>query len=110
MATRGLLLCFDAFGTLFRVKQPIEKQYGDIARNQFGLSGFSDDQLLAAFRTAFKAESQAHPNYGRASNMGATTWWTNVRLLSLYPIVRAIDAVHIHFNVPRSSTRHSSRC
>lgn len=80
MAKRSLLLCFDAFGTLFRIKQPIERQYGDVARRQFGLvTDVPDSQLRTAFRAAFKAQSHAHPNYGRwTSGMGATAWWTQV--------------------------------
>ncbi len=74
-----MLLCFDAFGTLFSPKQPIVQQYGDVAR-QCGLGGFSDEQLQASFRAAFKSEAKAHPNYGKASGMGAVKWWTNVWL------------------------------
>ncbi|EPE06431.1 haloacid dehalogenase [Ophiostoma piceae UAMH 11346] len=77
---RNLVICFDAFGTLFKIKQPIEQQYGDIARRQFGLDdpGMTDDQLRASFRAAFKTASRQHPNYGHTSNMGATAWWTSV--------------------------------
>lgn len=80
MAKRNLLLCFDAFGTLFRIKQPIERQYGDVAREQFGLlQDVSNSKLKTAFRTAFKAQSRAHPNYGRwTTGMGAAKWWTEV--------------------------------
>ncbi|OAA67827.1 HAD-like domain protein [Niveomyces insectorum RCEF 264] len=77
MAKRNLLLCFDAFGTLFHIKRPIEQQYGAVAR-QYGLSGFSDDQLRDSFRLAFRAESKSHPNYGKQNGMGATRWWSNV--------------------------------
>ncbi len=80
MSRRNLLLCFDAFGTLFKPKRPIAQQYGEVAR-QCGLGGFSDEELQASFRATFKNETKTHPNYGRASGMGATTWWTNVRSL-----------------------------
>lgn len=46
---RNLLICFDAFGTLFTPKAPIEQQYGDVARG-LGLAGFSDGELKRAFR------------------------------------------------------------
>ncbi|KAK4239511.1 hypothetical protein C8A03DRAFT_32367 [Achaetomium macrosporum] len=77
MGRRNLLLCFDAFGTLFKPRQPIAEQYAAVAR-ECGLNGFTTEQLQAAFKTAFSGESKAHPNYGRATGMGAEKWWTNV--------------------------------
>jgi FMN phosphatase YigB (HAD superfamily) len=74
---RNLLLCFDAFGTLFKPTRPIPEQYLTVAR-QYGLDGFGLDQLEASFKAAFKGELLAHPNYGKASGMGAEKWWTNV--------------------------------
>lgn len=79
MGRRNLLLCFDAFGTLFKPKYPVPEQYAAVAR-QCGLDGFSVAQLEASFKAAFKGESQAHPNYGKASGMGAEKWWTNVSI------------------------------
>ncbi|CAK7214508.1 hypothetical protein SBRCBS47491_002166 [Sporothrix bragantina] len=93
MAKRNLLLGFDAFGTLFRIKQPIERQYGDVARHQFpGLlrADIGDTQLRASFRDAFKAQSRAHPNYGHKPNgegMGATVWWTQVIHKTFQPLL-----------------------
>ena len=49
MPPRNLLICFDAFGTLFKPRAPIEKQYGDVARS-LGVSGFTDDDLKATFK------------------------------------------------------------
>jgi hypothetical protein len=77
MARPNLLLCFDAFGTLFRPKRNVALQYADIAR-QCGLTNFTDDELRSSFATAFKREATANPNYGRATGLGATQWWTNV--------------------------------
>ncbi|KAJ4306052.1 hypothetical protein N0V88_000848 [Collariella sp. IMI 366227] len=77
MGRRNLLLCFDAFGTLFTPKQPIAEQYTLVAR-KCGLDGFSVDQVKSSFKTAFSKESKAHPNYGKASGMGAAMWWTHV--------------------------------
>lgn len=78
MTRPGLLLCFDAFGTLFRPKRSIAQQYGEVAR-QCGVAGFSDDELQSSLRAAIKDEGKQNPNYGRASGLGATRWWTNVR-------------------------------
>ncbi|KAL2019016.1 hypothetical protein VTK56DRAFT_10181 [Thermocarpiscus australiensis] len=77
MMKRNLLVCFDAFGTLIKARRPIPEQYAIVAR-QCGLNRFTIEQLEASFRAAFKGESREHPNYGRASGMGAEKWWTNV--------------------------------
>ncbi|KAF2761264.1 haloacid dehalogenase [Pseudovirgaria hyperparasitica] len=73
----NLFLAFDAFGTLFAPKEPIAKQYSDIARRH-GLSGFSDEEIKSSFHTAFRRESKLHPNYGRDSGLGAQAWWENI--------------------------------
>ncbi|KAH8898170.1 haloacid dehalogenase [Thozetella sp. PMI_491] len=88
MPKRNLLLCFDAFGTLFSPKLPIFQQYGDVAR-QCGLAGFTDDQLQSSFRAAFKSEAKLHPNYGKSSGLGAERWWTNVIGKTFQPLVGA---------------------
>lgn len=49
MSKRNLLICFDAFGTLFAPRRPIAQQYGDVAR-AYGLSGFSDEDVAASFK------------------------------------------------------------
>jgi len=49
MSKRNLLLCFDAFDTLFTPKRSIAQQYGEVARS-LGLGGFSDEQLQASFK------------------------------------------------------------
>ncbi|QIW95734.1 hypothetical protein AMS68_001252 [Peltaster fructicola] len=82
MPARNILVCFDAFGTLFNPKTPVVHQYGEVAR-ALGLRGFSDADLGAAFSAAFKNESKQNPNYGRATGLGAEKWWTNVTNQSL---------------------------
>lgn len=73
----NLLLCFDAFGTLFTPKRPIAQQYGEVARS-FGLGPFSDDQVAKSFKAAFKNEAKRNPNFGKDDGMNAEMWWTNV--------------------------------
>ena len=46
---RNLLLCFDAFGTLFRPHSPIFEQYGSVAR-RLGVK-VSDDEVAKSFKT-----------------------------------------------------------
>lgn len=83
MARRpNLLLCFDAFGTLFRPKYSVAKQYGDAARQCSGgggLGGVRDEDVKANLMAAMRAESKRNPNFGKATGLGATRWWTNVR-------------------------------
>ena len=45
----SLLLTLDAFGTLFIPREPIAKQYGDVARRH-GLTGFSNEEVSLSFR------------------------------------------------------------
>ena len=85
MARPNLLLCFDAFGTLFRPKAPVAKQYAEVAR-QCGLSGFSDDELQSSLRAAIKEQAKLNPNYGKATGLGATKWWINVGFLPSSPL------------------------
>lgn len=90
MSKRNLFLCFDAFGTLFKPAEPVAKQYADVAR-QFGLR-VNDAQVTASFREAFKREAKVHPNYGKATGMGAQTWWTNVcQMILPYRCDQAIE-------------------
>ena len=77
-ARERLILTFDAFGTLFKPREPIAKSYADTARS-CGLSGFTNDQIASSFRDAFKEESRRAPNYGKKIGMAAPQWWTNVR-------------------------------
>ncbi|CAD0085606.1 unnamed protein product [Aureobasidium vineae] len=73
---RNLLLCVDAFGTLFRPRSPIAEQYGSVARGM-GVK-ISDDEVAKSFKTAFKETSKVYPNYGKKTDMGARQWWTEV--------------------------------
>lgn len=82
----NLLLAFDAFGTLFAPRQPIVTQYGDVARRH-GLNGFTDDELHASFRRAFKEESLEHPNYGKNVGMTAPQWWSSIISRTFIPFL-----------------------
>jgi len=77
MSKKNLLICFDAFGTLFTPRKPVAQQYSEVARS-FGLGGFSDDDIAQSFKKAFKHESKTNPNYGKKTGMGAEKWWGNV--------------------------------
>ncbi|KAL8698769.1 MAG: hypothetical protein Q9224_001699 [Gallowayella concinna] len=74
---RPLVLTFDAFGTLFHPCKPIGQQYAETARKH-GLTGFTDQDLEASFRKAFKYARKEHSNYGKAVGLDANRWWANV--------------------------------
>jgi hypothetical protein len=76
-AKPNLLLCFDAFGTLFSPKGAVAQQYAEVAR-QCDITGFSDKELQFRLLAAIKDERKHNPNYGKATGLGATQWWTNV--------------------------------
>ncbi|KAF2464743.1 HAD-like protein [Lindgomyces ingoldianus] len=84
---RNLFLAFDAFGTLFTPKAPIEAQYGEIAKRH-GIDCPSEKLLKQSFKAAFKEESTKHPNYGKALDMGAETWWENVIKKTFLPFLK----------------------
>lgn len=84
-ATRPLLLTFDAFDTIFTPKEPIAKQYCDVAR-QFGLE-LDEGAVMSSFKKAFKAISSSHPNYGAASRMTPESWWTTLISNTLTPLL-----------------------
>ncbi|KAH8673405.1 haloacid dehalogenase-like hydrolase [Xylariales sp. PMI_506] len=92
MARPNLLLCFDAFGTLFRPKRPVTVQYAEVAR-QCGITGFNDTEIQSSFRAAMKDEAKLNPNYGKATGLGATLWWTNVINKTFTPLIRKDQAI-----------------
>lgn len=71
MAKPNLLLCFDAFGTLFRPKQTVWLQYKEVAQ-LCGITGFTDQELQLTLGKAIKDEAKRHPNYGKVTGLGAT--------------------------------------
>jgi FMN phosphatase YigB (HAD superfamily) len=83
---QNLLLCFDAFGTLFAPNTPIPTAYARAAaRHGIKVDGSADGSaaVAAQFKRAFREESARNPNYGKASGLGADKWWGNVRLAPL---------------------------
>jgi putative hydrolase of the HAD superfamily len=81
---RILLLTFDAFSTLFHPRRPVHELYASVAHS-FGLpaSVVTPARLQTAFKEAFKAQCQAHPNYGREEVLqgrygGPRQWWGDV--------------------------------
>ncbi|KAK3360357.1 hypothetical protein B0T25DRAFT_128508 [Lasiosphaeria hispida] len=76
---RNLLVCFDAFGTLFRPRESIANTYLRIAYEcgiPHGTLKVGD--VEKAFKAAFASNQKTHPNYGRTSGMRTSEWWTKV--------------------------------
>ncbi|GIZ37553.1 hypothetical protein CKM354_000099700 [Cercospora kikuchii] len=92
MPPRNLLICFDAFGTLFKPRYSIPQQYGDVARS-FGLSGFTNEDVNSSFKAAFKKESKQNPNYGKANGMNPERWWTNIITNTFKPLIPPEQAI-----------------
>jgi hypothetical protein len=80
-AKKNLLLCFDAFGTLFKPNTPIPQAYAEAAiRHGIKCTTKSPAADVGTeFKRAFKGESKRSPNYGKATGLGAEKWWSNVR-------------------------------
>ncbi|KAK4211308.1 hypothetical protein QBC37DRAFT_427199 [Rhypophila decipiens] len=93
MTKRNLLICFDAFGTLFKPKRSVEEQYTLVAHkfgvgiNPDGTNHFNSADVRSSFRAAFKSSAKEYPNYGRAVGMGATAWWTKVITDTFTPLL-----------------------
>ncbi|KAB8071643.1 putative haloacid dehalogenase-like hydrolase [Aspergillus leporis] len=99
---RTLLLTLDAFGTLFHPRHPIPEQYASAA-HIFGLpkAVITPERLGTAFKTAFKVQSNALPNYGRDDVLrgrygGPRQWWEEVIRASF---ARAIASENPHRDV-----------
>ncbi|KAM6480245.1 hypothetical protein HDV62DRAFT_105848 [Trichoderma sp. SZMC 28011] len=106
MAKPNLLLCFDAFGTLFSPKGAVAQQYAEVAR-QCGITEFSDNELQSRLLAAIKEEREQNPNYGKATGLGATKWWTNVIHKTFTPLIRSDQALPPSL-VPKLMHRFSS--
>lgn len=108
MTPRVLLLTFDAYSTLFRPRRPVPELYASVAHS-FGLSPtlVTPARVQTAFKKAYKAESQAHPNYGRAKVLrgeygGPRQWWSNVIVRCFTEILR--DGGHDAGSLPEGLT------
>jgi hypothetical protein len=80
-AKKNLLLCFDAFGTLFQPNTPIPRAYAQAAIKHGVKCETKNPEADVGreFKRAFKEASSRSPNYGRATGLGAEKWWGNVR-------------------------------
>ncbi|KHN99732.1 haloacid dehalogenase [Metarhizium album ARSEF 1941] len=86
MNKRNLLLCFDAFGTLFTPKSSVARQYVQVA-SQCGITSLTQDELQPHLLAAIHQERRRNPNYGKDTGLGATRWWTNVIQATFKPLI-----------------------
>lgn len=72
---KGIVVTLDALGTLYRFKRPVADQYLDIARKAGLRSDIQADQLMKAFKTAYKTQIADYPNYGLGKLENPEEWW-----------------------------------
>ena len=70
-----LLLTLDAFDTLYTPREPVPRQYADVA-SRFGYD-VGEEQVQTHFKKAFKAVSAEFPNQGQGK-IHYREWWTKV--------------------------------
>lgn len=74
----NLLICFDAFETLYAPKEPVHKTYGQFARDN-GLKHASDDVVARYLHDRITAAAKEYPNYGKhIKGMTPEAWWMKV--------------------------------
>ncbi|KAI4619609.1 hypothetical protein J4E83_005464 [Alternaria metachromatica] len=107
---KNLFLCLDAFGTLFTPSAPIPVTYAAAALKH-GITINTPDpatQVSSSFKSAFKRLSSEHPNYGRATGMGAEKWWAKVIKETFTPFL-APNQTLPKYLVPELLHTYSSR-
>ncbi|KAK4185908.1 hypothetical protein QBC35DRAFT_289940 [Podospora australis] len=103
---RGLLLCFDAFNTLFRPAPSVAVQYALVANEYPKLAKVQPDQVKSAFSAAYRAEAKNNPNYGRTTGgMGPEKWWTNVINNTFQPLLESGASSNSPSQVPPELAR-----
>ncbi|EUC37820.1 hypothetical protein COCCADRAFT_1269 [Bipolaris zeicola 26-R-13] len=75
---KNLLLCLDAFDTLFTPSTPIPTAYAQAA-SRHGIQIPSTQSLASSFKSAFKTTSQKYPNYGKSTvGLSPEKWWETI--------------------------------
>ncbi|KIV80091.1 hypothetical protein PV11_07618 [Exophiala sideris] len=74
----SFIITLDALGTLYKFREPISKQYINVAQ-KCGVHDRLDPAALdKAFRSSFKHYNAEYPNYGKGRLEGPEEWWTKV--------------------------------
>ena len=90
-ARPGLILSFDALGTLYRFRAPVANQYLTIAQRCGLKSKVELPELDASFRRSFKAINVEFPNYGKGRLDDPEVWWTELVKRSFKDVVKGED-------------------
>ena len=87
---KNLLLCLDAFGTLFTPSIPIPVSYARAAARHGINVGDTENprEVGSRFKEAFARESRKNPNYGKATDMRAERWWGNIIQNTFAPFLK----------------------
>ncbi|KAH0553038.1 hypothetical protein GP486_006766 [Trichoglossum hirsutum] len=101
-----LLLTLDAFGTIFTPREPVLRQYLDVARG-LGFTPVDESLLQDSFRNSFKEQSRLNPNYGRDSGMKSYEWWANIIKSTFSPFISKANPLPVQL-VPELLARFSS--
>lgn len=71
----GVIITLDAQGTLYNFREPIARQYINVAARCGLTDKIEEDELKQAFRESFKEISKEYPNYGKGQLKSPTAWW-----------------------------------
>ncbi len=103
--SRGIILSFDALGTIYRFRAPVANQYLTIAQ-KCGLKAKVElSDLDASFKQAFKSVSKEYPNYGKDKLPDPEAWWSELVSRSFKPVVKGEE---LPLDLGRSLYQHFS--
>lgn len=86
-AYNGIILTFDALGTLYRFRAPVANQYLAVAKKCGLKSTINESDLQMSFKRAFKALSNEFPNYGKGKLDNPEVWWSELVKRSFKDVV-----------------------
>ncbi|KAF9739887.1 hypothetical protein PMIN06_006052 [Paraphaeosphaeria minitans] len=105
--SKNLLLCFDAFGTLYKPNVGIPAAYA-LAAQRHGINCAADaassmpieqwtpaeyKPVSESFKQSYKRQSSENPNYGKETGLGAQKWWANVIRGTFQPFLKPQEEV-----------------
>lgn len=87
-------ISFDLFGTLYTPREPVPKQYHDIATREFGID-FPLDRISSQFPIVYEQLLSKYPNYGQESpNISNTSEWWSELIVELLEIPHYKQSQH----------------
>ncbi|KAF1974699.1 haloacid dehalogenase [Bimuria novae-zelandiae CBS 107.79] len=104
---KNLLLCFDAFDTLYKPNITVPVAYA-FAATRHGINCVTNttaskpvqewkvedcEPVFKAFKQSYRHEDTQNPNYGKATGLGAEKWWANVIRGTFQPFLKSQQKV-----------------